>query len=73
MPFSMSAGLMTGTRGIIGSQIAGFQSMSTMNQVLASANYIGGWAQYFMAQDEARRVKQLNDLNEENWQNGSFS
>lgn len=63
---SMSAGLMTGTRGIIGSQIAGFQSMSTMNQVLASANYIGGWAQYFMAQDEARRVKQLNDLNEEN-------
>ena len=63
---SMSAGLMAGTQEMISTQIAGFQNMSTMNQILASVNYAGSWAQFFMAQDEARRVKELNDITEEN-------
>ena len=63
---SMSASLMAGTQEIISTQIAGFQNMSTMNQILASVNYAGSWAQFFMAQDEARRVKELNDITEEN-------
>lgn len=63
---SMSAGLMAGTQEVISTQIAGFQNMSTMNQILASVNYAGSWAQFFMAQDEARRVKELNDITEEN-------
>ena len=66
MARSMSAGLMAGTQEIISTQIAGFQNMSTMNQILASVNYAGSWAQFFMAQDEARRVKELNDITEEN-------
>lgn len=63
---SMSASLMAGTQEIISAQIAGFQNMSTMNQILASVNYAGSWAQFFMAQDEARKIKELNDLTAEN-------